>query len=77
MSDSIQFSLELPNRTFFTYAVAFPKTCYQTLMWKTKDFLNMDGGEWAVIDRFVSQVSTVIWIYKHNLEDKKEDSKAF
>lgn len=46
-------------------------------MWKTKDFLNMDGGEWAVIDRFVSQVSTVIWIYKHNLEDKKEDSKAF
>lgn len=45
MPDSIQLSMELRNTTFFTYAVAPPKTCYQTLMCETVDFFNMDGGE--------------------------------
>lgn len=45
MSDFIQLSLELRNTTFFTYAVAPPETCNQTLMCKTVDFFDMDGGE--------------------------------
>lgn len=62
MPDSIQLSLELRNTTFFIYAVAPPKTCYQTLMCETVDFFNMDGGEWAVIDHLASpfRVSTFI-----------------